>query len=176
MLRRAVALGLACLLPGPALLVEEQAPLVYQEEGKASYYSDKFQGKKTASGEKFDQGKPAAAHPELPLGSKATVENPETGKSVEVEIVDRGPHAKDRDIDLSKAAARKIGLERKEGVEEVEIKATTEQVKAAIETPEDAKKVEEALKDARQRAEKGGTEQPGTMPKLAPEGEQAKSE
>jgi rare lipoprotein A len=167
-LRATAALSLACLLPSAALLAEEQAPLVYQEEGKASYYSDKFQGKKTASGEKFDQGQPLAAHPELPLGSKATVENPETGKSVEVEIVDRGPHAKDRDIDLSKAAADKFGLKRKEGVAEVEIKATAEQVKAAIGSPEDAPKAQAALKKARQQAEKEGTEQPGAMPKLVP--------
>ena len=68
------------------------------------------QGKKTASGERFDQDELTAAHPELPLGSEVTVTNPDTGKEVEVEVNDRGPYAKGRDIDLSKAAAEELGI------------------------------------------------------------------
>jgi rare lipoprotein A len=84
--------------------------VVFREKGEASVYDDKFQGKKTASGDKFDQRKPVAAHPDLPLGSQATITNPDTGKKVEVEIVDRGPYAKGRDLDLSEGAARQLGV------------------------------------------------------------------
>ena len=90
----------------------DDAQPVFREEGEASVYSDEFQGKKTASGERFDQKKPVAAHPDLPLGSEATVTNPDTGKKVEVEIIDRGPYAKGRDLDLSEGAAQRLGIGR----------------------------------------------------------------
>jgi len=95
---------------------------VIEQKGEASFYGKGFHGKKTASGEIFDQHDQTAAHPTLPLGSEATVTNLETGKSVEVEINDRGPYVKGRNIDLSKKAAKDIGLD-KEGVAPVEIEA-----------------------------------------------------
>ena len=73
--------------------------------------------------EKFDQGDLTAAHPTLPLGSEAKVTNLETGESVEVQINDRGPYAKGRDIDLSKAAAKEIGIDKKNGEAPVKIEA-----------------------------------------------------
>jgi peptidoglycan lytic transglycosylase len=91
-----------------------------QQVGKASWYGPYHQGKETASGETFDQNELTAAHPTLPLGTTATVINLETGKTVEVKINDRGPYVKGRKIDLSKAAARKIGLTKK-GVTKVKI-------------------------------------------------------
>ena len=79
-------------------------------EGEASYYGGEFHGKKTANGEIFDQNKMTAASKELPLGSKATVTNEETGKSVDVRINDRGPYAEDRVLDVSKGAAKKLDM------------------------------------------------------------------
>jgi len=143
----------------------DKDPVVYREEGEASYYADKFEGKKTASGERFDQDKLTAAHPELPLGSEVTVTNPDTGKSVEVEVNDRGPYVGDRDIDLSKAAAKELGIT-KEGVAEVEIEATKSQVEEAIDSPKEEPKVEKDLADARKEAAQDGTPQPRPLPEL----------
>jgi rare lipoprotein A len=91
-----------------------------EQVGDASWYGPAQNGKETASGETFDQNKLTAAHPTLPLGTKAVVTNLETGKSVAVTINDRGPYVKGRKIDLSRAAAQKIGMT-KEGVAKVKI-------------------------------------------------------
>ncbi|MBC8053942.1 MAG: septal ring lytic transglycosylase RlpA family protein [Sphingobacteriaceae bacterium] len=91
------------------------------QKGKASYYAKKFNGKKTASGEKFRSSKRTAAHKTLPFGTKVKVTNLENGKSVKVKINDRGPFVAGRIIDLSKKAARKIGM-LDDGVAPVEIK------------------------------------------------------
>ncbi len=80
------------------------------ESGKASYYADKFDGRKTSSGEIFRQSKNTAAHKSLPFGTKVTVKNLANGKSVKVTINDRGPFVAGRIIDLSKSAAKKIDL------------------------------------------------------------------
>jgi rare lipoprotein A (peptidoglycan hydrolase) len=95
---------------------------VVEQLGEASYYGKGFHGKETASGETFNQNDLTAAHPALPLGSEAKVTNLETGKAVEVEINDRGPYVKGRDLDLSKAAAKKLGMT-KEGEAPVKIEA-----------------------------------------------------
>lgn len=78
--------------------------------GTASWYGPGFHGKKTASGEIYDQTKFTAAHKSLPLGTKARVTNLETGNAVEVEINDRGPFVNGRVIDVSRAAAGALGL------------------------------------------------------------------
>ncbi|MCB8887876.1 MULTISPECIES: septal ring lytic transglycosylase RlpA family protein [Halomonadaceae] len=83
------------------------------QEGVASFYSDRFQGATTASGEAFDQQALTAAHPSLPFGSKVLVTRPDTGQEVEVLINDRGPFVKGRIIDLSKSAARQLGMVRR---------------------------------------------------------------
>jgi rare lipoprotein A (peptidoglycan hydrolase) len=95
---------------------------VIEQTGEASWYGKGFHGKKTANGEKFDQNDHTAAHPTLPLGTEAKVTNLETGKSVEVEINDRGPYTKGRDIDLSKEAAGEIDIH-KDGAAPVKIEA-----------------------------------------------------
>ncbi|RDI56926.1 septal ring lytic transglycosylase RlpA family protein [Flavobacterium glaciei] len=77
---------------------------IYKKEAHASYYADKFNGRKTASGRKFDNNKYTAAHKKLPFGTKVKVTNEKNGKSVIVEITDRGPFVKSREIDLSKRA------------------------------------------------------------------------
>lgn len=80
------------------------------DRGIASWYGPRFHGRRTASGERFDMRALTAAHPTLPFGTVVRVENPESGRSVDVRINDRGPHIKARIIDLSRAAARALGL------------------------------------------------------------------
>ncbi|NOT53859.1 MAG: septal ring lytic transglycosylase RlpA family protein [Deltaproteobacteria bacterium] len=80
------------------------------QTGMASWYGPRFHGKRTASGEVYNQHALTAAHKTLPLGSRAVVTNLNTGQSVEVRINDRGPFTKGRVIDLSHAAARLVGV------------------------------------------------------------------
>jgi len=88
--------------------------------GEASYYSDKLHGRPTASGEPYDKNKLTAAHPELPFGTQLKVTYLKTGKSVVVTVNDRGPRTGGRVIDLSRAAAERIGLF-DDGVGEVKV-------------------------------------------------------
>lgn len=78
------------------------------QTGMASYYADKFVGRKTASGEKFSQKKYTCAHRTLPFGTKLRVTNPNNNKSIIVTVNDRGPYAKNRIIDLSKTGAQEL--------------------------------------------------------------------
>ncbi|MFO7543221.1 MAG: septal ring lytic transglycosylase RlpA family protein [Thiobacillus sp.] len=82
----------------------------YREEGLASWYGRRFQGKKTASGEPYDMYAMTAAHPTLPIPSYARVTLLSSGKSVVVRINDRGPFHRDRLVDLSYTAAHKLGF------------------------------------------------------------------
>jgi rare lipoprotein A len=95
---------------------------VVEQKGEASWYGRYHHGRKTAKGERFDQHALTAAHPTLPIGTEARVTNLENGKSVTVTINDRGPYAKGRDIDLSRAAAERLGLT-KDGAVPVKIDA-----------------------------------------------------
>lgn len=81
----------------------------FSETGKASYYADKHQNHKTASGALYKHELKTAAHKKLPFGSVVKVTNLSNGKSVVVTINDRGPFVKGRIIDLSKSAFRSIG-------------------------------------------------------------------
>ena len=78
--------------------------------GSASYYAAKFEGRPTASGERYRAAELTAAHRSLPFGSKVRVTNPATGKSVTVRINDRGPFTPGRVIDVSRSAAVELGL------------------------------------------------------------------
>ena len=78
--------------------------------GQASYYGDKFQGRPTASGAIYSHDKMTAAHKTLPFGTIVRVTNIKNNRSVVVTINDRGPFVRGRDIDLSRAAAEKIGM------------------------------------------------------------------
>lgn len=78
--------------------------------GLASWYGEPHHGRRTASGERFDMEELTAAHKSLPFGTRVRVENPATGQAVVVRINDRGPFAPGRIIDLSRAAAERIGL------------------------------------------------------------------
>ena len=82
----------------------------YRERGIASWYGRKFHGEKTSTGEIYDMYKMTAAHPTLPLPCYARVTNISTGKSVVVRVNDRGPFLHGRIIDLSYAAANKLGI------------------------------------------------------------------
>ena len=83
----------------------------YSETGIASWYGQKFHGRRTSSGEVYDMYQYTAAHKTLPLPSYARVTNIDTGDSVIVKINDRGPFVKNRIIDLSYAAAKKLGYD-----------------------------------------------------------------
>lgn len=78
--------------------------------GKASYYADSLHGNLTASGEVYDKDAMTAAHRSLPFGTIVTVRYLKTGEQVEVTINDRGPYAEGVLIDLSSAAARRLGM------------------------------------------------------------------
>lgn len=85
-------------------------PAVELGRGKASWYGPGFQGKRTASGERFDMNELTAAHRTLPFGSRVRVRNARNGREVVVRINDRGPQPADRIIDLSKAAGAALDL------------------------------------------------------------------
>lgn len=82
----------------------------FRQKGVASWYGKRFHGRKTASGERFDQTKMTAAHKRLPFGSIVRVRNTSTGDAVLVRINDRGPFSKSRVIDLSAEAADRLNL------------------------------------------------------------------
>lgn len=90
----------------------------YAQCGGASWYGPGFNGKTAASGETFDQNAMTAAHRSLPFGTKVKVTDQRTGREIEVTINDRGPFVGKRIIDLSKAAATKLGF-RNRGVTSV---------------------------------------------------------
>lgn len=96
----------------------------HKQRGKASWYGPGFAGRKTANGERFNPSQLTAAHKKLPFNTTVRVTNLENDKSVIVRINDRGPYAGRRIIDLSKAAAKKIGLI-KNGVAMVEIETVS---------------------------------------------------
>lgn len=79
-------------------------------EGIASYYADEFDGKHTASGEIYNMQAMTAAHRTLPFNTMVRVTNKQNGRSIVVRVNDRGPFKNDRIIDLSLAAAKKLGL------------------------------------------------------------------
>lgn len=84
---------------------------VVASTGAASFYADNLHGRRTSNGERYDRNALTAAHMTLPFGSKVRVINPKNGKSVIVRINDRGPHRPNRVLDLSKAAAKRLGFE-----------------------------------------------------------------
>jgi rare lipoprotein A len=104
------------LAAGGAVVAQEKASVASSpvsastQEGVASWYGAEFAGRPTASGEIFDPSKLTASHPTLPFGTMLTVTNLANGKSVEVRVNDRGPFTKSRLIDVSRAAAEKLGM------------------------------------------------------------------
>jgi rare lipoprotein A len=104
----AVALAAACAhAPPPG---ESALRLGPAEVGFASYYGTEFQGRRTASGARYDAHALTCAHPTAPFGAHLKVTDLETGRSVVVTVNDRGPYVQGRVVDLSLAAARKLGM------------------------------------------------------------------
>lgn len=94
----------------------------FTQQGKASYYADKFQGRSTASGERYAVDKHTCAHMSLPFGTVLEVVNIKSGQTTLVRVNDRGPFSPDRIIDVSRAAAQELGLL---GAGVIEVKITT---------------------------------------------------
>ena len=140
---------------------KEYVPLAfvqpYRQRGMASWYGKKFHGQRTASGETYDMYAMSAAHPTLPIPSYARVTRVATGRSVIVRINDRGPFHQGRMIDLSYAAALKLGFAHL-GSAEVELEsiepghAVTPTEQAATTTPPPAAPTEQALAAPEQAA------------------------
>ncbi len=110
MFRKLFAAGMLAILAMTPLITSAKVAPGGTHVGIASYYADKFHGRKTANGERFDQSALTAAHKTLPLGTKVRVTSTKTGKSVVVRINDRGPFIKGRVIDLSRRAAKELGM------------------------------------------------------------------
>lgn len=103
----ALTLLLALLLA--PLSTQAKVAVGYTQKGIASYYHDRFHGRKTANGERYDKMAYTAAHRYLPLGTWVRVTT-EDGKSLALRINDRGPYIKGRIIDVSRRAARELGM------------------------------------------------------------------
>lgn len=104
---RIALLAAAFVALGTAAFAESE---IIKLEAKASYYGEEFNGKPTSSGEIFDMNALTAAHKTLPFGTLLEVTNLENGKKVTVRVNDRGPFVDDRELDMSKAAAARIGI------------------------------------------------------------------
>lgn len=102
-------------------VVETGKFVFFKKNAHASYYHDKFNGKRTASGKRFDNQKLSAAHRKFPFGTKLRITNEANGKSVVVEVIDRGPFARGREIDLSKRAFMDITANKGSGAVIVKI-------------------------------------------------------
>lgn len=102
----------ASLEPFGRQVRKDKIPAEWQplERGWASYYGSEFAGRRTASGELYSEWEMTAAHPTLPFGTIILVRRSATGRYAFVRVTDRGPFIKGRVIDLSKAAAARIGL------------------------------------------------------------------
>lgn len=109
-------LGACSMQGGPAVRPGRLADTVV-----ASWYGEEFHGRPTSSGEVYDMYGLTAAHRTLPFGTKLRVTHPRNGRSVVVEINDRGPFVRGRDLDLSYGAAAELGMV-VEGVAEVRIR------------------------------------------------------
>lgn len=104
-----------------SLIGEKVSLKPFKKNVRASYYADKFHGKRTASGKIFNMNSYTGAHKKLPFGTKVKVTNIASGKSVIIEITDRGPFVKSREIDLSKRAFMEIAKNKAIGVMTVNI-------------------------------------------------------
>lgn len=98
----------------------------YKKNAHASYYADRFNGKRTASGIKFNNSKYTAAHKKLPFGTRIKVTNEANGKFVIVKVTDRGPFVKTRELDLSKRAFMEITKNKGAGAMKVTIETIIE--------------------------------------------------
>ncbi|MGB3618267.1 MAG: septal ring lytic transglycosylase RlpA family protein [Catalinimonas sp.] len=91
----------------------DHEPEAYVQEGKASYYANSLQGRRTSDGGTYDKTEMTAAHKYLPLGTEIEVTNLRNDSTVTVTVTDRGPYHKQRILDVSRAAARSLDLLKK---------------------------------------------------------------
>lgn len=109
-----VMLAAGCLAPRPVYRggVRGAASLVagLEQRGMASFYAGSFNGRQTASGERYDMNAMTCAHRTLPFGTLIEVENLGNGSTVTVRVNDRGPYVGGRIIDLSRGAADRLGM------------------------------------------------------------------
>ena len=120
MLYKLLTLAIAAVLVSVSMSVAARAKIGHTQKGIASYYHDSLHGNKTASGAIYNKRILSAAHKSLPLGTKVRVTKLNNGKSIVVVINDRGPFVKGRIIDLSRRAARDLGIV-KSGLAKVEV-------------------------------------------------------
>lgn len=106
--------------------VKETKLKLYKDDVLATYYADKFNGRKTSSGERFHNKKYTAAHMKLPFGTKVRVTNEKNGKWVDVKVNDRGPFSKKLEIDLTKQAFMDIASNKNSGTFKVKIEIIEE--------------------------------------------------
>jgi rare lipoprotein A len=123
------------------------AATTWTESGEASWYGPRHEGRRTTSGERFDSRKLTAAHPTLPLGSYVRVTLQETGQSIIVRVNDREPPHGVRCIDLSRAAAARLGIVNR-GVADVTLEQVAPREALAQVAPEEAQELAEAPDDA----------------------------
>jgi rare lipoprotein A len=118
------------LMAPPAIdsmsMYEHYKAKLFKKNAHASYYADKFNGRRTASGKKFNNSKYTAAHRKLPFGTKLRVTNEQNGKWVVVEVTDRGPFTKGREIDLTRRAFMDIAHNKNSGAVHVKIEIIEE--------------------------------------------------
>lgn len=105
---------------------KEDKLTLYKSDAMATYYADKFNGRKTTSGQRFHNNKYTAAHMKLPFGTKLRVTNESNGKSVDVTVNDRGPFSKKLEIDLTKKAFMDIASKKGSGSFKVKIEIIEE--------------------------------------------------
>ncbi|MET3029817.1 septal ring lytic transglycosylase RlpA family protein [Flavobacterium johnsoniae] len=114
-------------LPTDSVFTDKGLKLkAYKKNAHASYYADRFNGRKTADGSRFNNNKYTAAHKKLPFGTRVKVTNEANGKFVIVKITDRGPFVKTREIDLSKRAFMEITKHKGAGAMKVTIETIIE--------------------------------------------------
>ncbi|WP_044173788.1 septal ring lytic transglycosylase RlpA family protein [Flectobacillus major] len=119
---KSIFLLILCSVISLAVLAKDETSF----QGKASFYAKKFNGRRTTSGERYKNNDFTAAHRSLPFGTLLEVTNKSNGKTAIVRVNDRGPHRKKIALDLSYAAAKKIGIVRK-GIGTVVFKVVSEQ-------------------------------------------------
>ncbi|MFC2348609.1 MAG: septal ring lytic transglycosylase RlpA family protein [Bacteroides sp.] len=144
MFRTTIATLLLTLLVwgGGVVLAQNKS---FSQEGQASYYADKFHGRSTASGEKYDKTLFTCAHMTLPYGTNLKVTNLDNGKKVVVRVNDRGPFSPNRIIDVSRAAAEALDMIAK-GVAKVRIEITSETPSDPVPVAESEKKTADTQK------------------------------
>lgn len=89
--------------------------------GEASFYHDSLHGEEMANGKLYNKNKVSVAHKTFPLGSKVKITNLTNGKKITARVLDRGPYVEGRVVDLSKKAARKLGITKEQGIAPVQV-------------------------------------------------------